>query len=77
MNTGPRITVFAAALAATFGTAYAVGSGVGSGVPEGSSEPTSAVHGRHAAGAQGSDAGAKAERETESGSSGEPSEHTH
>ncbi|MEU6089652.1 hypothetical protein ABZ865_23150 [Streptomyces sp. NPDC047085] len=28
MNTGLRITVFAAALAATFGTAYAVGSGV-------------------------------------------------
>jgi hypothetical protein len=44
MNIGLRITAFAAALAATFGTAYAVGSGVG----EISPEPTSAVHGGHA-----------------------------
>ncbi|MET9721804.1 hypothetical protein [Streptomyces zaomyceticus] len=44
MNTGVRITAFAAALAATFGTAYGVGKGVG---PVG--EPAQAGHGEHAA----------------------------
>ncbi|MEU1803315.1 hypothetical protein [Streptomyces sp. NPDC019937] len=44
MNTGLRITAFAAALAATFGTAYGVGSGVG----EISPEPASSTHGEHA-----------------------------
>lgn len=44
MNTGVRITAFAAALAATFGTAYGVGKGVG---PVG--EPAKAGHGEHAA----------------------------
>ncbi|MGR3937530.1 hypothetical protein [Streptomyces sp. BRA346] len=44
MKTGLRITAFAAALAATFGTAYGVGSGVG----EISPEPKSAAHGEHA-----------------------------
>ncbi|MGW2331120.1 hypothetical protein ACWC5C_35935 [Streptomyces sp. NPDC001700] len=43
MNTGLRITAFAAALAATFGTAYGVGSGVG----EISPEPAKAAHGEH------------------------------
>ncbi|MFF3759023.1 hypothetical protein [Streptomyces sp. NPDC002185] len=44
MNTGVKITAFAAALAATFGTAYGVGKGVG---PVG--EPERAGHGGHAA----------------------------
>ncbi|MFD7963598.1 hypothetical protein ACFV5J_22635 [Streptomyces zaomyceticus] len=44
MNTGVKITAFAAALAATFGTAYGVGKGVG---PVG--EPARAGHGEHAA----------------------------
>lgn len=43
MNTGVKITAFAAALAATFGTAYGVGKGVG---PVG--EPAKAGHGEHA-----------------------------
>lgn len=42
MNTGVKITAFAAALAATFGTAYGVGQGVG---PVG--EPAKAVHEEH------------------------------
>ncbi|MFD7321986.1 hypothetical protein ACFV9D_13040 [Streptomyces sp. NPDC059875] len=46
MNTGVKITAFAAALAATFGTAYGVGKGVG---PVG--EPAKAGHGEHAAAA--------------------------
>ncbi|CAM5430132.1 hypothetical protein SALBM311S_06995 [Streptomyces alboniger] len=58
MNTGLRITVFGAALAATFGTAYGVGSGVG----EISPEPTSAAHGKHAGGA-----GAEQDAGTEQG----------
>lgn len=41
MNTGVRITVFAAALAATFGAAYGVGGAVGPISPE----PKSAAHG--------------------------------
>ncbi|CAL9284295.1 hypothetical protein [Streptomyces sp. SudanB52_2052] len=41
MNTGLRITVFAAALAATFGTAYGVGGAVGPISPE----PKSGTHG--------------------------------
>ncbi|MFE5617261.1 hypothetical protein [Streptomyces sp. NPDC056463] len=45
MNTGVKITAFAAALAATFGTAYGVGQGIG---PVG--EPAKAVHGEHAGG---------------------------
>lgn len=45
MNTGLRITVFAAALAATFGTAYGVGGSVG----ELSPAPRSAAHDGHAA----------------------------
>ena len=49
MNTGLRITVFAAALAATFGTAYGVGSGVGGLSPE----PTPAAHGGHESAGQG------------------------
>ncbi|MFD3724557.1 hypothetical protein [Streptomyces sp. NPDC058671] len=43
MNTGLRITAFAAALAATFGTAYGVGRGVGP-----VEEPKKADHGDHA-----------------------------
>ncbi|MFI8826851.1 hypothetical protein [Streptomyces sp. NPDC053431] len=43
MNTGVKITAFAAALAATFGTAYGVGKGVG---PVG--EPERAEHAGHA-----------------------------
>ncbi|WMX45752.1 hypothetical protein [Streptomyces roseicoloratus] len=43
MNTGLRITAFAAALAATFGTAYGVGRGVGP-----IDEPAKAEHGGHA-----------------------------
>ncbi|MFF9344956.1 hypothetical protein ACF1CG_35025 [Streptomyces sp. NPDC014773] len=44
MNTGVRITAFAAALAATFGAAYGVGKGVGP-----VDEPVKAGHGEHAA----------------------------
>ncbi|MFF8804609.1 hypothetical protein [Streptomyces omiyaensis] len=44
MNTGVKITAFAAALAATFGTAYGVGKGVGP-----VDEPAKAEHGEHAA----------------------------
>ncbi|CAM5432607.1 hypothetical protein STANM337S_02554 [Streptomyces tanashiensis] len=44
MNTGVKITAFAAALAATFGTAYGVGKGVGP-----AEEPQKAGHGEHAA----------------------------
>ncbi|WP_031010480.1 hypothetical protein [Streptomyces sp. NRRL F-5727] len=44
MNTGLKITAFAAALAATFGTAYGVGKGVGP-----VEEPQKAEHGDHAA----------------------------
>ncbi|MFF8276964.1 hypothetical protein ACF05T_12765 [Streptomyces lateritius] len=44
MNTGVKITAFAAALAATFGTAYGVGRTVGP-----LEEPKRAVHGEHAA----------------------------
>ncbi|MGW5463279.1 hypothetical protein [Streptomyces sp. NPDC003996] len=43
MNTGLKITVFAAALAATFGTAYGVGSGVGAISPA----PERAAHETH------------------------------
>ncbi|MFF5975485.1 hypothetical protein ACFY7C_28655 [Streptomyces sp. NPDC012769] len=43
MNTGVKITAFAAALAATFGTAYGVGKGVGP-----VEEPRQAEHGDHA-----------------------------
>ncbi|WP_282697170.1 hypothetical protein [Streptomyces sp. CC208A] len=43
MNTGVKITAFAAALAATFGTAYGVGKGVGP-----LEEPKRAEHGEHA-----------------------------
>ncbi|GAA3392679.1 hypothetical protein [Streptomyces roseoviridis] len=43
MNTGVKITAFAAALAATFGTAYGVGKGVGP-----FDEPKKAEHGGHA-----------------------------
>lgn len=49
MNTGLRITAFAAALAATFGTAYGVGKGVGpvvSDTPE-SAESAPARHDSH------------------------------
>lgn len=47
MNTGMKITAFAAALAATFGTAYGVGQGIGP-----VAEPTAAAHGEHAASAE-------------------------
>ena len=51
MNTGLRITVFAAALAATFGTAYGVGSGIGEISPEARrpahEKPATAPHGEH------------------------------
>ncbi|MFJ7064831.1 hypothetical protein [Streptomyces sp. NPDC101115] len=43
MNTGVKITAFAAALAATFGTAYGVGKGIGP-----IDEPKKAEHGGHA-----------------------------
>ncbi|MER6097752.1 hypothetical protein ABT154_18215 [Streptomyces sp. NPDC001728] len=43
MNTGVKITAYAAALAATFGAAYGVGKGVGP-----VEEPTKAEHGDHA-----------------------------
>lgn len=49
MNTGLRITAFAAVLAATFGTAYGVGSGVG----EISPEPVNAAHGEHGGAEEG------------------------
>ncbi|MFE1380197.1 hypothetical protein ACFW6S_14775 [Streptomyces sp. NPDC058740] len=52
MNTGVKITAFAAALAATFGTAYGVGKGVG---PIG--EPAKAGHGEHAAAGRAEEAG--------------------
>ncbi|MDT9693200.1 hypothetical protein Q5762_33735 [Streptomyces sp. P9(2023)] len=55
MNTGVKITAFAAALAATFGTAYGVGKGVG---PVG--EPAKAGHGEHAAAEPGSGSGSDA-----------------
>ncbi|MGW0464551.1 hypothetical protein ACWDX6_04630 [Streptomyces sp. NPDC003027] len=63
MNTGVKITAYAAALAATFGTAYGVGKGVGP-----VEEPKKADHGEHAAarpgaagdGHAGHDAGAAA-----------------
>ncbi|MEU2060683.1 hypothetical protein [Streptomyces sp. NPDC013455] len=54
MNTGLRITVFAAALAATFGTAYGVGSGVG----EISPEPQRPAHEKHATAPHGEHRGA-------------------
>ncbi|MFF8836285.1 hypothetical protein [Streptomyces sp. NPDC015130] len=44
MNTGVKITAYAAALAATFGAAYGVGTGVGP-----FEEPKKAEHGEHAA----------------------------
>ncbi|WP_405856268.1 DUF748 domain-containing protein [Streptomyces sp. NBC_00090] len=44
MNTGVKITAYAAALAATFGAAYGVGTGVGP-----VEEPKKAEHGDHAA----------------------------
>ena len=48
MNTGLRITAFAAVLAATFGAAYGVGSGVGKISPE----PATAAHEGHAGAAR-------------------------
>lgn len=55
MNTGVKITVFAAALAATFGTAYGVGAGVG---PVGA--PAKPAHGTHAAQASAGSGGSGA-----------------
>ncbi|MFJ3900167.1 hypothetical protein [Streptomyces sp. NPDC090025] len=55
MNTGVKITAFAAALAATFGTAYGVGKGIG---PVG--EPTKAEHGGHAQAGAGTGSGSGA-----------------
>ncbi|MEU6880746.1 hypothetical protein [Streptomyces sp. NPDC046712] len=55
MNTGVKITAFAAALAATFGAAYGVGKGVGP-----VDEPAKAGHGEHAATAQPEGAGGHA-----------------
>ncbi|MEU9995802.1 hypothetical protein [Streptomyces sp. NPDC050848] len=52
MNTGVKITAFAAALAATFGTAYGVGKGVGP-----VDEPAQAGHGEHAPAEPGTDSG--------------------
>ncbi|MGW0766245.1 hypothetical protein [Streptomyces sp. NPDC002676] len=49
MNTGLRIAVFTAALAATFGTAYGVGNGVG----EINTQSRHAAHGKHAHGEHG------------------------
>ena len=57
MNTGLRITVFAAALAATFGTAYGVGSGVGEISPE---PKPAAAHGEHEPAAHGGHEGSHA-----------------
>ncbi|MFE9613982.1 hypothetical protein [Streptomyces sp. NPDC006012] len=57
MNTGLRITVFAAALAATFGTAYGVGSSVG----EISPKTDSAAHDQHADTSHGEHGGAAQE----------------
>ncbi|MFF4755704.1 hypothetical protein ACWD5R_34985 [Streptomyces sp. NPDC002514] len=58
MNTGLRITVFAAALAATFGTAYGVGSGIGEISPTADSaahdQHTDTSHGEHGGAAQAS-----------------------
>ncbi|WP_274559920.1 hypothetical protein [Streptomyces spiramyceticus] len=45
MNTGLKITAFAAALAATFGTAYGVGKGVGPVVAD--ERPAASPHGGH------------------------------
>ncbi|CAL9587837.1 hypothetical protein [Streptomyces sp. enrichment culture] len=53
MNTGVRITAFAAALAATFGAAYGLGTAVGPGAVE---EPK-AAHTRHPAPAEARDGG--------------------
>ncbi|MFG2875412.1 hypothetical protein ACGFYU_10450 [Streptomyces sp. NPDC048337] len=55
MNTGIKITAFAAALAATFGTAYGVGKGVGpTGAP---AKPEHAGHAAQAPARPGADAG--------------------
>ncbi|MEU3400340.1 hypothetical protein [Streptomyces filamentosus] len=56
MNTGVKITAFAAALAATFGTAYGVGKGVGP-----VDEPKKAEHGEHAAATPAPSASASAD----------------
>lgn len=53
MNTGLRITAYAAALAATFGVAYGVGGGVG----EISLEGENAAHGQHASASHSGDHG--------------------
>lgn len=53
MHTGLRITVFAAALAATFGTAYGLGSGLGEVAPESDRAPR--AHERGHDPAQGGD----------------------
>ncbi|WP_395362189.1 hypothetical protein ACHGLA_20675 [Streptomyces sp. YH02] len=53
MNTGVKITAYAAALAATFGAAYGVGTGVGP-----VEEPKKAGHGEHAAAPAPSKSGA-------------------
>ncbi|WP_318212575.1 MULTISPECIES: hypothetical protein [unclassified Streptomyces] len=53
MNTGVKITAYAAALAATFGAAYGVGAGVGP-----VEEPEKAGHGEHAAAPAPSKSGA-------------------
>lgn len=57
MNTGLRITVFAAALAATFGAAYGVGGAVGPISPEPKSGTHSDGKGHAAAGHKGQTAG--------------------
>jgi hypothetical protein len=56
MNTGMKITAFAAAIAATFGTANGVGQGIGP-----VAEPAAAAHGEHAASAEPDEDAAHAE----------------
>ncbi|MBT2368213.1 hypothetical protein J7E88_23545 [Streptomyces sp. ISL-10] len=64
MNTGVKITAFAAVLAATFGTAYGVGRGIGPVVAE--AEP--AEQGGHAAGDQEKDGASHSGHAREAGS---------
>ncbi|MFF9194882.1 hypothetical protein ACF09L_06730 [Streptomyces sp. NPDC014779] len=70
MNTGVKITAFAAALAATFGTAYGVGKGVGP-----IDEPKKAERGGHAEAAPGTShekgAGTESGKESAHGQGGD------
>ncbi|WP_137994178.1 hypothetical protein [Streptomyces vilmorinianum] len=67
MNTGLKITAFAAALAATFGTAYGVGKGVGP-----VNEPAKAAHGEHAEQGEQGEQGEHAGHEEGTGAANAP-----